>query len=34
VNVVVELLLITDGGLGLGGIILGFLENLYVGHRT
>jgi hypothetical protein len=33
-NVVAGLLLTTDGGLGLGGIVLGFLENLFVGHRT
>ena len=33
-NVVVELLLATDGVLYLGGIILGLGENLYVGHRT
>jgi len=32
-NVVAGLLLTTDGGLGLGGIILGFLGNLFVGHR-
>lgn len=34
VNVVAGLLLTTDGGLCLGGIVLGFLENLFVGHRT
>ena len=34
VNVVAELLPTTDGGLCLGGIVLGFLENLFVGHRT
>ena len=33
-NVVVELLLATDGVLYLGGTILGLGENLYVGHRT
>ena len=33
-NVVVELLLTICGDLRFGGIILGLLENLYVGHRT
>jgi len=34
VNVIVELLLKTDGVLCLGGTRLGLGENLYVGHRT
>ena len=33
-NVVVELLLTTDGDLYLGGIIRGLGENLYVGQET
>ena len=33
-NVVVELLLATDGVLCLGGTILGLGENLYVGQET
>lgn len=33
-NVVVELLLTTDGVLYLGGIIRGLGENLYVGQET
>jgi hypothetical protein len=32
-NVVAGLLPTTDGGLGLGGIILGLLGNLFVGRR-
>jgi hypothetical protein len=32
-NLVAGLLPTTDGGLGLGGIILGLLGNLFVGRR-